>query len=385
MDPLLPFIQLDHNASTPLHPAVLDACVRALRDHGANPASIHAAGSAARAALESAREQVAELIGARGDEIVFTSGATEANALALAGVLAPSSRCRAAASAAEHPSILQPLAALGPFGVEAIVVPVGRSGRVEVEAAAGAVAPGVALLTVQLANHETGVVQPVAKIVSALRDRAAAIHTDASQALGRAPVDVRTLGVDLLSGSGHKMNAPPGIGFLYVRRGLALTPLLRGGGQERGRRAGMPNLVGVIGLGVACEIQRRDGVARAEGWRRLRDRLWEGIRAKVPGVVRTGAGVETLPNVLHVRFAGASGEALLAALDLEGIAVSTGAACSSGSTEPSPVLLAMGEPAERAREAIRFSVGQGVDDAQIGHVLALLPDLVARVRAAERP
>jgi len=384
MVPLVPFVDLDHNASTPLHPAVLEACARALRDHGANPASVHSAGSAARAALEQAREQVAALIGARGDEIVFTSGATESNVLALTGVLAPAAGRRAAASAVEHPSVLEPLAGLARAGLERVVVPVSASGRVEPQAVADSLGEELALFTLQLANHETGVVQPVAAIAAAVRERAAAIHTDASQALGRLAVDVHDLGVDLLSGSGHKMNAPPGIGFLYVRRGLALAPLLRGGGQERGRRAGMPNLVGAIGLGVACEIQRREGAARAEAWRTLRDRLWDGLRAKVPGVARTSAEVETLANVLHVHVEGASGEALLAALDLEGVAVSTGAACSSGSTEPSPVLLAMGETPERARQAIRLSVGQGVDAAQIDHVLALLPDLVARVRAAER-
>lgn len=385
MDRRIPFVHLDHNASTPLHPAVAEACARALRGHAANPSSVHALGSSARAALERAREQVADLIGARADEIVFTSGATEANALALTGALAEPHGRRALVSAVEHPSVLEPLAALARRGLRVESVSVEGSGRLDPGAVVAALGSGADLVSLQLANHETGVVQPVAEIAAAMAPRAALLHVDASQALGRMPVDVGALGADLLTASGHKMNAPPGIGFLFVRREIALAPLLRGGPQERGRRAGMPNLVGAIGLGVACEIQRREGAARAAAWQALRDRLWDGARAKVPGVTRTGDGVETLPNVLHVVFAGASGEALLAALDLEGVAVSTGAACSSGSSEPSPVLLAMGEPVERARCAIRFSVGQGVDAAQIDHVLALLPDLVARVRAAEQP
>jgi len=383
MDPLR-FVHLDHNASTPLHPAVAEACARALRDHMANPSSVHAPGSLARAALERAREQVAALIGARPDEIVLTSGATEANALALAGCLGAPDGRRAVAGAVEHPSVLEPLASLAGAGLCVARWPVAASGRLEPEAAGSILATPPHLVSVQHANHETGALQPVTAIAAAAHACGALCHSDASQSLGRVPVDVGALGVDLLSGSGHKMNAPPGVGFLYVRRGVAIEPLLRGGPQERGRRAGMPNLVGAIGLGLACEIQRRDGAARAAAWAALRDRLWDGLRAKVPGVTRNGDGVATLPNVLAVAFAGASGEALLAALDLEGVAVSTGAACSSGSTEPSPVLLAMGQTPERARSAIRFSVGQGVDAAQIDHVLALLPDLVARVRAAER-
>jgi len=384
MDPLLRFIHLDHNASTPLHPAVVDACARALRDHAANPSSVHAPGSAARAALERAREHVSALIGARPDEIVFTSGATEANTTALVGALGRPDGLRAVAGAVEHPSVLEPLAALARAGLQVAIWPVATSGRLEVSAAGEILSEPTRLVSVQHANHETGALQPVAEIARAARECGALGHCDASQSLGRVPVDVGALGVDLLSGSGHKMNAPPGVGFLFVRRGLALEPLLRGGPQERGRRAGMPNLVGAIGLGVACEIQRLEGAPRAAAWASLRDRLWDGLRAKVPGVTRNGDGVATLPSVLDVGFAGASGEALLAALDLEGVAVSTGAACSSGSMEPSPVLTAMGQTPERARSAIRFSVGQGVDAAQIDHVLSLLPDLVARVRAAER-
>ncbi|HVP29943.1 MAG TPA: cysteine desulfurase family protein [Myxococcota bacterium] len=385
-----PRIYLDHCASTPLDPEVEEACIRALRDHAGNPSSLHAEGAAARSALEQAREQVAALIGARPDEIVFTSGATESNGLALHGLVRGSAEAagaarRAVTSAVEHPSVAEPLAALEDDGLEITRLAVGADGRLDLASLEAALRDGPALVSIQHANHETGVRQPLAAIAASAKQRGAWLHSDASQALGRLPIDVGSVAVDLLSGSAHKLNGPKGAGFLYVRRGVPLAPLLRGGPQERRRRAGTPSLVGAVGLGAACALARREGARRAAESARLRDRLWEGIVAKVPGVVRHGAATDALPHVLNVEFRDVAGEALLAALDLEGVAVSTGAACSSGSLEPSPVLLAMGVPPARARCAIRLSVGLGVDDAKVDHVLTLLPDLVARIRAAAGP
>jgi cysteine desulfurase len=230
------------------------------------------------------------------------------------------------------------------------------------------------------ANNETGVIQPVAAIAERVRARGLPLHLDATQALAKIPVDLSRLPADFLSASAHKMNGPKGVGCLVARR--PLPPLLRGGPQERGRRGGTENVAGIVGFGVACELAARELEGRGERARALRDRLWEGIQAKVPGVRRNGPAQHVLPNTLNVEFRETAGEVLLQALDLEGVAVSAGAACHSGSISPSPVLAAMGRHPEEARGSLRFSVGQGVDEAQIDRVLALLPDLVARVRSA---
>ena len=378
-------IYLDHNATTPLRPEVLEAMCAALRDLPGNPSSTHAEGAAARAALEQARAQVAAAIGAAPGTILFTSGATESNNTALAGCLRAAEaagRREIVTSCVEHPSVSEPLSALEQRGWRVQRLAVHRDGLLDPDLFAAALGAHTALAAILWANNETGVVQPAGKLVEIARARGVPIHLDATQCIGKLPVDVQALGVDSLAASGHKQNGPKGVGLLYVRPGAAFEPLLRGGPQERRRRGGTENLAGIVGLGVACELARREGSERAARAAALRDRLWEGIASKIPGAQRNGSTQAMLPNTLNVRLPGVAGDVLLEALDLEGVAVSAGAACHSGSVEPSRILLAMGLSEQEARSSLRFSVGHGVDEAQIERVLTLLPDLVARVRAA---
>jgi cysteine desulfurase len=376
-------IYLDHNATTPVRDEVAAAMLRVLRDVPGNPSSVHAEGAAARAELDRARERTAELLGVAPAEVVFTAGATEANNTALASVAArPDGRRHVVATAVEHPSVDAALADLEARGFPVTRVGVGRSGRVAIADVAAALRDDTALVTAIWANNETGVLQPVAEIAELARARGAWMHSDATQAVGKHAIAPARLPIDLLSLSAHKFGGPKGVGCLVVRSGIAVSPLLRGGPQERGRRGGTENLAGIAGLGAACEIARRELSERIAEHARLRDRLWDGIAAKVRGVSRNGDPAHVLANTLNVCFRDTPGELLLQALDVEGIAASAGAACASGSVEPSHVLSAMGFSKEEARGTLRFSVGHGVDDAQIDAVLALLPDLVARARAA---
>jgi cysteine desulfurase len=377
-------IYLDHNATTPLREEVAEAMARALRDLFGNPSSAHAEGARARAALERAREQVAALVGARPAEVVFTSGATEANHLALHGVArAPGARSRTlVASAVEHPSVDEPLAALAGEGFAVARVPVDGDGRLDLAALEAALAGGPALCSCIWAQNETGVLSPVEAVAERCRARGVPLHVDATQALGKVPVRLERVAADLLSASAHKLNGPKGVGFLVVRGERALAPWQRGGGQERGRRGGTVNVPGAVGLGVAAELAAREGAERAAAVAALRDRLWDGIAAKVPRVRRNGAPEALLPNTLNVSFAGVAGDVLVEALDGEGVAASAGAACASGAVHASPALLAMGRTPAEAQSAVRFSLGLGNDEAQGERVVALLPDLVARARAA---
>ena len=377
-------IYLDHNATTPVREEVVEAMAQVLRSDFGNPSSSHAEGCEARAALEQAREQIAALLGADPGEILLTGGATEANNTALLGVLRarPEAGRHVVATAIEHPSVEAPLARLEREGWRVTRVGVGVNGRVDADEVAAALGPDTVLVSVIWANNETGVVQPLERIAALARERGVLVHSDATQAVGKLPIDVGRVPVDLLSLSAHKFNGPKGVGCLVVRDGLGFEPLLHGGPQERRRRGGTENVAGVVGLGVACLLAQRELDDRIEGGTRLRDRLWEGIRAKIPGVRRNGSETHVLPNTLNVEFEGAAGEVLLQALDLEGVAVSAGAACASGSIEPSPVLVAMGRTPEAARGSLRFSVGWGVDEAQIDRTLGILPELVERARRA---
>lgn len=375
-------IYLDHNATTPAFEDVAEAMARALRDLPGNPSSAHAEGGRARAAVERAREQVAALVGARPAEVVFTSGATEANHAALHGLARDPGAGGLAATAVEHPSVAAPLAALEATGAPVTWIPVDAEGRLDLGVLDAVLAAPVALCACIWAQNETGVVSPVAAVADRCRARGTALLVDATQALGRVPVRLDRVPADLLSGSAHKMGGPKGVGFLVVRSGLDLTPWLRGGGQERGRRGGTPNVPGIVGLGVAAELVAAGLQDRAARWAALRDRLWEGIAAKVPRVRRNGAPEALLPNTLNVELAGAAADVLVEALDGEGVAASAGAACASGAAQPSSALLAMGRSPAAARSAVRFSLGAGNDEAQVDRVVALLPDLVARVRAA---
>ena len=376
-------VYLDHNATTPVHPAVADAVADALRGQFGNASSVHAFGQAAKAALDDARGNVAALVGGEPSEIVFTSGGTEADNLAIRGVAeaAPADRRHLIASVIEHEAVLHTLKALAARGWRTTLLPVDSGGIVDPAELERALTPETTLVSVMHANNEIGTLQPIAEIARIAHAKGVRVHVDAVQSAGKVPLDVRALGVDLLSISGHKFNGPKGAGALWVRRGARVVATLTGGRQERNRRAGTENVPAIVGLGVAARIATEELESTAAGYRTLRDRLESGILEQVPGTVVNGAPAPRVPNTTSMSFDGVEAEALLIALDLEGVAVSTGSACSSGTLEPSHVLRAMGFPARRVQSSIRFSVGLGNTAAEIDHVLAVLPGLVGRLRA----
>ncbi|MGH0029530.1 MAG: cysteine desulfurase family protein [Myxococcota bacterium] len=376
-------IYLDHNATTPVRDEVADAMDRATRECFGNPSSVHAEGAAARAAVERARAQVASLLCCAPGDVLFTGGASEANNTALLRVGEALPGRHLVTTNVEHPSIEAPLETLADRGWRITRLPVDAGGRVGAESVSAALEDDTALVSLIWANNETGVLLPLAEIAQAVAAHPAKLHVDATQAVGKWPLDLARVPIDLLSLTGHKFGGPKGVGALVVRGVPAFEPLLRGGPQEGRRRAGTENVAGIVGLGAACALAERELPERVRRYAELRDRLWAGIQAKVPDVRRNGDPEHVLPNTLNVTFLHTAGELLLQALDLEGVAVSSGAACSSGSIEPSRVLVALGLSPEDARGTLRFSVGHGNDEAQIDRVLALLPDLLARVREAE--
>ncbi len=373
-------IYLDNNATTPIDPAVLDALQRALRDSYGNPSSIHKEGQAARRTLEQAREEVAALLGAAAREIVFTSGGTEANNAALFGVIGSAKGSHVVTTAIEHPSILEAVNVLKQRGAEVTTVGCDGSGRVRAEEMIAAIRRETSLVTMMLANNETGVIQPVAEVARHCKTRGVSFHCDAVQATGRIPVDVKALDVDTLSVSAHKFHGPKGIGALYVRSGTTLEPFVVGGAQERRRRAGTENAPLAAGFGVAATLARN----AADGARMLalRDSLEEGLRAAGLPVAFNGAAEERLPNTSSATFRGADGEALVIGLDLNDVAVSTGSACSSGRVEASDVLLAMGLPEPVARGTIRISLSRFTTAQQIERVVELITILLPKTIAA---
>jgi cysteine desulfurase len=373
---------LDHNAITPMRPEAKAAVAAALDVFG-NPSSVHAAGRAARDLLDGARERVARALGARPGEIVFTSGATESAALAIRGVLgaSPPGRDELVVTAVEHPCVLGLAQALAAGGRRVHVVPVDRRGLPDLDAARAAVGPRTALACAMVANNETGVVLPVRELAALARDAGAPFFTDAVQALGKLSVDVATLGADLLALTAQKFGGPRGAGALWVKPGLPLAPLL-GGSQERGRRAGTENLPGIAGLGAAIEVAAARVAEEARRLTALRDRLEAGLLAAVPAARVNGAGARRLPNTLSVTLPGVDAEALLIALDLEGVCASAGSACHSGSSKPSPVLAAMGLSPAEARATLRLSLGWTSSDDDVARAVALVPGLAARVRDA---
>jgi cysteine desulfurase len=376
-------IYLDHNATTPVREEVADAMDRALRELYGNPSSVHEEGAASRAAIERARSQVASLLGCNPRDVLLTGGASEANNTALLRVAPTLGGRHLCTSNVEHPSIEAPLGTLAGRGWEITRLPVDRAGRLGADAVAASLRDDTALVSLIWANNETGVLLPLQEIAEAVAPHRARLHVDATQAVGKLPLDLSRVPIDLLSLAAHKFGGPKGVGALVARDLPAFEPLLRGGPQEGRRRAGTENVAGIVGLGVACELARRELPERVRRYGELRDRLWEGIREKIPGVRRNGSPDHVLPNTLNVTFERTAGELLLQALDLEGVAVSAGAACSSGSIEPSRVLTALGLDVDAARGSLRFSVGHGTSEGDVDRVLALLPDLVARVRAAE--
>jgi cysteine desulfurase len=374
-------IYLDHNATTPLAPEALEVMSRVLRDEFGNPSSAHWAGEGARDVLTTAREQVASLVGAPTESIVFTSSATESinTVLRHAALRAPHHGDQIITCATEHPAVLD---MLDDLRVRATVLPVERDGRLDPRRLEDAIGESTLLVSIMWANNETGVIHPIPELARVAAERGVSFHTDAVQMLGKQPLQLADLPIDFASFSAHKLGGPKGVGALYVRSGVHLTPLLRGGGQERRRRPGTENVAGIVGFGAACAAAEREMDARRARLAELRERLWKGLEARVPGVQRNGSAGNTLEHTLNVSFPGADGEALVAALDLEGIAVASGAACHAGSTEPSHVLLAMGIEPRVAASAVRLSLGASTTPGEIDRVLELLPDIVARAREA---
>jgi len=377
------FARLDNNATTPLDPAVLEAMIETLSGDLGNPSSLHRDGRAAARMIETARERTAALIGAEAEEIVFTSGATEACVAAIrSGIAANPERRALVVSAIEHPAVAVAARRAAEAGIELRRVGVTPDGVLDLDALDAALDDTVACVSVMWVNNETGVIQPVAEVARRARAAGALFHTDATQAAGRIPVRVREVGVDMLSLSAHKFHGPQGAGALFVREGAPFRPLLVGGRQERGRRAGTENTAAIVGLGVAAERARAFLAAGRGSIRALRDRLEAGILAGVPGAVVLGGRGARVDNTLSAAFPGADGEALLVFLDREGVAASSGSACSAGSTEPSRVLTAMGIDREIATTAVRFSLSRMTAAAEIDHALAVLPGVVAKARAA---
>jgi cysteine desulfurase len=372
-------IYLDNNATTALHPAVLESLRESLRDVYGNASSIHKEGQSARRHIEDARDSVALLIGATAREIVFTSGGTESNNAAIFGAVGVSGGHHIVTTAIEHPSVLEPIAELQRRGHPVTIVPPSRSGEVPAAAVIDALRPETCMVVMMLANNETGVVQPVANVANVCTDRGIYLHCDAVQAAGKIDIDVRALGADSLALSAHKLHAPKGIGALYVKKGLILQRQLFGGAQERRRRAGTENVPLAAAFGVAAELARSDGYR--DRVRALRDRLESAIGSTLE-VTINGAGAPRVPNTSSVTFRDADAEGIVIGLDLNGVAVSTGAACSSGRVEPSHVLLTMGLTREEARSTIRFSLSRFTTDEEIDRVVELVREIVPRAKRA---
>jgi cysteine desulfurase len=372
-------VYFDNNATTPVLPEIFEAMRPYFSEYFGNASSIHHHGQETRAAVEHARESAAALLGCRPSEVVFTSGGTEADNLAILGLVREGDHV--ISSTIEHHAVLNTCKHLQATGSDVTYVPVDGRGLIDPDDVRRALRPNTKLITIMMANNETGVLQPVEEIGKIAAEADVYFHTDAVQAAGKVPIDVRRIACDLLSISGHKMHAPQGIGALYVRKGTILQPMLHGGSHERSRRAGTENVAGIVGLGKAADIAR-EGLERGDlrQMAGLRDRLQEKILSEVEAAGVNGDGAPRVPNTTNIYFDYIEGEALVIALDLKGLAVSTGAACSSGAIEPSHVLTAMGLPPERARASLRFSLGKQNTPDEVDVALELIPPTVARLR-----
>jgi len=384
-------VYLDYNATTPVEPQVLNSMLPYFSADFANASSIHTPGQRARSAVETAREQVGALIGARPQEIVFTSGGTESDNHAIFGVAQPilavrSSPAKATAphiitTAIEHEAVFNACQALETQGVSVTYLPVDRQGLVDPESVRRAIRPETFLITIMHANNELGTLQPLEQMGRIAKEHKVYFHTDAVQSAGKIPIDVNALNVDLLSISGHKLYAPKGVGALYVRSGTRLRQLLYGGHHQRGFRPGTENVAGIVGLGKAAEIARDALPSDAQQVSTLRDKLECGLVERIQQVHVNGGSAPRTPNTTNVMFAGIEGEALVIALDLKGLACSVGAACSSGAVEPSHVLTAIGLSQEEAKSSLRFSLGRHTTESEIDFALEVIPAAVAQLRA----
>lgn len=383
----MPRIYLDHNATTPVAPAVVDRMTAVLRDEFGNPSSVHHFGQRCKGLMDEARGAVAALLEVEPSEIVFTSGGTESDNLAIRGVaeaVEATGRRHLIATSIEHEAVLNTFKALAKRGWRTTLLPVDHSGVVHPDALREALRDDTALVSVMHANNEIGTVQPVAELAALAKARGALFHTDAVQSAGKVPVHPKVLGVDLLSVSAHKLYGPKGVGALWMRRGLRLLPILAGGKQERSRRAGTENVPGIVGFGVAAELARSKMAAEGARQASLRDSLEAQILQAVSGTAINGGAMPRVPNTTNISFDRVEAESLLIALDLEGVAVSTGSACSSGTLEPSHVLKAMGFPPHRTQNSIRFSLGAGNTEADVNRVIEVLPRVVDKLRSLTR-
>jgi cysteine desulfurase len=376
-------IYLDHAATTPTDPRVVEAMLPYFGDSFGNPSSIHSLGLETRTAVAEAREKVAGLIGAATDEIVFTSGGTEADNLAIKGVAQANAHKgrHIVTTRIEHHAVEESCRYLEKQGFKVTHVGVDKDGLVDPKEIEKAITPETILISVMHANNEVGTIQPIAEICRVAKSKGVYFHTDAVQTVGHIPAKVDELGVDLLAISAHKLYGPKGIGVLYVRKGTRIVSFMHGGGQERGLRASTENVPGIVGLGKAAEIAQAEMDAEAKHITPLRDRLINEILERIPQTYLNGHRTRRLPNNVNISVASVEGESLAVSLDLEGIAVSTGSACSSEDMEPSHVLTAMGVPVELARGSVRFSLGRDNTDADIDRVLEAFPRIVSRLRA----
>lgn len=381
-------IYLDHAATTPVRPDVVESMLPYFTERFGNPSSIYQLGQEARAALDEARRRISTVLHSRPSEVVLTSGATESIGLALRGVawwarLSGSGHPHIVSTTIEHHAALHTLDALQRQGFQVSLVPVDERGLVDPEAVAAAIRPDTCLISVMYANNEIGSIQPIAEIGRIAKRRGIPFHTDAVQAAGACPLDVQELGVDLLSLSAHKFYGPKGVGALFVRKGTRLEWQQEGGGQESGRRGGTENVPLIVGMGRALEIAERDRMAYVAHTSELRDRLWQGISERIDGVHLSGPDLSgpRLPNNLNIAIGGVQGETVLLSLDMEGVAASAGSACTTGNSEPSHVLLAMGQDESTARTSLRLTVGLGNSLEEMDATVGILAGIVDRVRA----
>lgn len=381
-------VYMDHNATTPLHPEVKRAMIRGLEDFG-NPSSLHYFGRRARKLVEDARERVASFIGSGPDEIIFTGSGSEANNTVLSIFACPSTQCSyhrqmrkgIITTAIEHPCILETAGCLRDRGVSVSCLGVDRYGKVDIEKLKNIIIEDIGLVSVMMANNEIGTIQDIKTIAKIVHERHALFHTDAVQVVGKIPVDVRDLDVDFLTLSAHKIYGPKGVGALYVKKGIPFCPLIRGGHQEQGRRAGTENTLGIIGLGKAIQMRSKEMEEEERRLLKLKAVLRKGIEEKIKDISFNGHPTDCLAGTLNVSFDGAEGEAILLYLDLEGIAVSTGSACASGSLDPSHVLLAIGLSAERAHGSIRISMGRDNTMEDVEYLIDKLSSVIKRIRS----
>lgn len=376
-------IYMDHSATTPLDPEIAQSMLKYMVEDFGNPSSIHAFGREARKAVEEARERVAFAIGANPAEIIFTSGGTESDNMAILGVA--TANCKKGThiitSTIEHHAVLDTCKHLEKNGFTVTYIPVDETGRVRVADVAKAITKNTILITIMHANNEVGTIQPIAEIGKLAKEKGVYFHVDAVQSVGKIPVNVDELNVDLLSISAHKIYGPKGVGCLYVRKGLRITPITHGGAQERKRRAGTENVPGIVGFGLAMEKASQDLRDEAPRLARMRDRLIKGILERLDYTLLNGHSTERLPHNVNFSFKFIEGESLLLMLDMKGVAASSGSACTSGSLDPSHVLLAMGIPHEVAHGSLRLTLGKVNTEEDIDYILEVLPPIVERLRA----